>query len=131
MPEGQMPIHNPWSLAKRLRRPIMFISICGFLLSAKSQRSPVKTNQEHDGSTIGAIKEKGIKVLLVDDEERFRKAMARYMRSQFKTDVRHVGSGRAAMQEFEKGNSYDVVFLDLMMPDLTGVQTYLELKKKK
>jgi len=129
MSEKLMLIYDSWLLKRSLRTQIIFITICRFLVSAKSERSLIKA-QKHDMGNIEAIKEKGLRILLVDDEERFRRAMARYLRSQFKTDVRHVGSGRAAIQEFEKGNPYDVVFLDLMMPDLTGVQTYLELKKK-
>jgi CheY-like chemotaxis protein len=121
-----MPIHRSSSTRSRLIMSVIALGICRLLLSANSKGRSVEGTQS-DKMDIEAIKAKGLRVLIVDDEDRFRKSMANYLRSQFKTQVKSVDSGRAAIQEFEKGISYDVVFLDLMMDDLSGVQTYREL----
>lgn len=68
------------------------------------------------------------RVLLVDDEERFRATTSRLL------GVRgfHVGqaaSGPEALEELER-NPYDVVILDVRMPGMSGVETLGEIKRR-
>ncbi|HXD30107.1 MAG TPA: response regulator [Pyrinomonadaceae bacterium] len=120
-----MQLHKSWSTSSRLSILIVAFGISRFLLSANSRGKSGEDSQYK--AKIEAIKQKGLKILIVDDEDRFRRAMATYLRTQFKISVKHVDSGRGAVQEFEKGNLYDVVFLDLNLSDQTGVQTFREL----
>ncbi|MDP3988749.1 MAG: response regulator [bacterium] len=46
-------------------------------------------------------------------------------------DVKTSTRGTAALEEFEKGESPDVVLLDIVMPTLDGFQILEEIRKKK
>lgn len=69
----------------------------------------------------------GPKILLVDDEERFRQTLAK--RLQF--DGYEVGAcagGREALAELQI-QPYDIVILDLRMPGMDGLTALQEIKK--
>lgn len=67
------------------------------------------------------------KVLIVDDEERFRNTLSRLL-SMHHIQSKAVGSAMDALLElgFE---SYDVVLLDVRMPGMGGVEALAEIKK--
>ena len=73
------------------------------------------------------IKKTGLKVLLVDDEDRFRSALSRQLTVRgfrvFEADC-----GEKALDITEK-ESPDVVILDQEMPGLSGTETFAEIKK--
>lgn len=67
------------------------------------------------------------RVLIVDDEERFRNTMCKLL------TVRGIaaataGSGPEALEELKK-NTYDLVILDVRMPEMGGVQVLSEVRK--
>ncbi|MBM4274405.1 MAG: response regulator [Deltaproteobacteria bacterium] len=66
------------------------------------------------------------RVLVVDDEERFRATLARMLALQG-LEVLALGSGREALTALA-AEPYDVVVLDLRMPDLDGLHTLKEIK---
>lgn len=68
------------------------------------------------------------RVLIVDDEERFRKTLRKLLtiREMEATDV---GSARDAFSEMEK-NSYDVILLDVKMPEMNGIEALGKIKKE-
>lgn len=67
------------------------------------------------------------KVLLVDDEERFRSSLAKRLRRR-DFDVIDVGSGEAALKVVRRDREIEVVVLDLKMPDMDGIQTLKEIR---
>lgn len=67
------------------------------------------------------------RILVVDDEERFRTNLQRMLAAQGMA-AQALGSGREALAELEK-NTYDVILLDLRMPDMDGLSTLAEIKK--
>ncbi len=67
------------------------------------------------------------KILLVDDEERFRTTLGKMLRAQG-LEVTVLGSGREALEELHK-KAYDVMVLDVRMPDMDGIATLTEIKK--
>ncbi len=67
------------------------------------------------------------RVLLVDDEERFRTTLAKMLAAEGLT-AKAVGSGREALEELGR-QSFDVILLDLRMPDMDGLATLAEVKK--
>jgi DNA-binding NtrC family response regulator len=67
------------------------------------------------------------RVLLVDDEERFRTNLQRMLEAQGLT-VRGVRSGAAALEELQ-AQPYDVIVLDIRMPGMDGLTTLGEIKK--
>ncbi|MBA3029363.1 MAG: response regulator [Desulfobacteraceae bacterium] len=71
--------------------------------------------------------DKVIKVLMIDDEERFCKTTARILETRNMT-VKTLTRGEEAVPELEK-NPYDVVLLDIKMPGISGVETLGLIKK--
>jgi DNA-binding NtrC family response regulator len=67
------------------------------------------------------------KVLLVDDEERFRLTLSKLLAVRG-LDVVTLGSGREALEEL-KNHRYDVILLDVRMPEMNGIEVLAEVKK--
>jgi C4-dicarboxylate-specific signal transduction histidine kinase len=65
------------------------------------------------------------RVLVVDDEAIIRRAMQRTLEDAH--DVTGVGSGREALALIEGGARFDVIFCDLMMPEMGGIELYAAL----
>ncbi|MBN2321723.1 MAG: anion permease [Acidobacteria bacterium] len=68
------------------------------------------------------------KILLVDDEAKFRTDMAERLRLRG-LDTIQAGNGEEAIKIARSNNDIDVAVLDLKMPGLDGEQTLAELKK--
>lgn len=69
------------------------------------------------------------KVLLIDDEKDFLEALSERMEARG-MQVSTTTSAKDALEEVEK-HSYDAVVLDLMMPEMDGLETLVALKKKR
>lgn len=67
------------------------------------------------------------KVLLVDDEERFRTTLSKLLKAHGLT-VTDLGSGREALEELKR-KAYDVIVLDVRMPEMDGIAALAEIKK--
>ena len=68
-----------------------------------------------------------IKVLVVDDEERFRTTLAKLLTAKGMT-VSVAGGGEEAL-EILRATPHDSVLLDVKMPGMSGQQTLPEIKK--
>ena len=67
----------------------------------------------------------GGRLLIVDDEPMILGALRRAFASDYL--VTCVGDGRRALERIRAGERYDVILCDLMMPELTGMDLYVEL----
>lgn len=67
-------------------------------------------------------------VLLVDDEKEFLEIMAERMETR-DMNVTTTTSPKDALKKAQE-ESYDAIILDLMMPEMDGLETLKELKKK-
>jgi len=68
-----------------------------------------------------------IKVLLVDDEPHFIKMLAERLEGRG-FNVETAGGGSEAIDKV-KGEPYDAIILDLLMPDMDGLETLKHLKE--
>ena len=74
-----------------------------------------------------ARKPEDINVLVVDDEKNLTLAMRRLLSAEgYSTDT--AGSGVIAL-DVVKEKKFDVIFLDVNMPDMNGLETFKKLKK--
>ena len=64
-------------------------------------------------------------VLVIDDEETLGLAIKRFLSGQH--DVTTVTGARAALELLDAGKRYDVIFCDLMMPQITGMELHAEI----
>ncbi|RQD60272.1 MAG: response regulator [Desulfonatronovibrio sp. MSAO_Bac4] len=69
----------------------------------------------------------GPKILLVDDEERFRTTLSKRIHEKG-FDVTDVDSGQAAL-DYIRNNHVDVMVLDIKMPGIDGIETLGEVKR--
>ena len=67
------------------------------------------------------------KILIVDDEERFRTTLGKLLGIKG-LDVHTLGSGKEALEELRQ-TSYDVILLDVKMPEMSGIEVLAEIKK--
>lgn len=92
----------------------------------KKQRKPVRKKK----TKPDIHKKKYLKILVVDDE----KAIINLMKSIFKKaghkDIVVKKSGKEALSTLETFNP-DVIFLDMLMPDIDGEQLLKEIRKMK
>ncbi|MBR2712425.1 MAG: response regulator [Bacilli bacterium] len=70
----------------------------------------------------------GMKVLLVDDNELNIKVAERAL-SLLNFTIESCHSGKECIEKIASGNKYDVILLDIMMPEMSGETTLQELKK--
>ena len=82
-----------------------------------------------EASKIDEIRGRKYKILVIDDKDKFRKAFCFNLKRKYNAQVEDVNSGEAGMEKLRGGNSYDFVFTDIMMPGMTGIDVYHELKK--
>ena len=71
---------------------------------------------------------KGMKVLVVDDNELNIKVAERAL-SLLNFTIDSCLSGKECIDKIKKGGEYDVILLDIMMPEMSGETTFNELKK--
>lgn len=67
------------------------------------------------------------KVLLIDDEPAVGTAVRRLLRET--CEIEALLSARQALQRLAEGARYDAIVCDVMMPEMTGVQFFLELER--
>lgn len=68
-----------------------------------------------------------MKALIVDDTVLNIK-VATMLLEKLNVEVESVTSGKECLEKIKTSN-YDVIFMDIMMPDMDGVETFNELKK--
>ena len=91
---------------------------------------PVKLEAHASVNTPGPTTEpdaQGGRMLIVDDEPMILGALRRSFISDY--NVTCVGDGRRALERFRRGERFDVILCDLMMPEMTGMELYGELGK--
>jgi len=68
----------------------------------------------------------GLSILIVDDDDHFREVLTVLLEAKGFHVERQASSGLECLKQAEK-NSFDVIFLDLVMPDLNGLETLEKL----
>ena len=103
------------------------------VLDQKFTQSPSKI--EVDNTVLETKKEdnfdiNGKKILIVDDDNMNLKVASRLLKN-YKLDITEVSSGLECLNKINDRNKYDLIFLDDLMPGMSGVETLNRLRKKK
>jgi CheY-like chemotaxis protein len=88
----------------------------------------ILSRKKTESGIIDTIRRQGHKILVVDDDDNFGKSFCFKLKRVFGAQVEHVTSGKMVIEKLRTGNSYDLIFMDIMMPEMTGVETYHELR---
>ncbi len=87
-----------------------------------------KTKKEEVKVKPKKVSIKGKKVLIVDDNAINLKVAARLL-STYNLQTEEVASGFECLDKIKKGEVYDLILMDDMMPKLSGVETFKKLKE--
>ncbi|MBI5547288.1 MAG: response regulator [Deltaproteobacteria bacterium] len=77
-------------------------------------------------SSTGPARAK-LRVLVIDDEALIGKAIARTLTAYA---IASETRGSGAIERLARGERFDVILLDLLMPDLSGMEVYAEVEKR-
>lgn len=85
-------------------------------------------NYDPEKKRLNTFNAEGKKVLVVDDNK-LNIRVAERLLSKYNIEVTSVESGKECIELINNNNTYDLILLDQMMPDMNGVETLRELKK--
>ena len=86
----------------------------------------VQSSNTDEGKTLSDYSDK--RVLVVDDNKLNLKVAIKFLeRYHFQTDEAY--SGEDCLAKVQQGEKYDIIFMDIMMPTLNGVETFHRLKE--
>ncbi len=71
----------------------------------------------------------GAKKILVADDNNLNLKVARRALKDFNFDIEEVYDGEQVLEKIKAGNTYDLILMDIMMPNMNGEKALLELKK--
>ena len=92
---------------------------------------PKKVKEKKKEPGVKALEgTKELNILVVDDEKDITDFLTKVFNRTIHKDVTIANSGKEALSLF-KENSYDLVFLDMILPDMNGEEIFKEMKKSK
>ena len=90
--------------------------------------SKIKFDTVKEEQAINYINCTGKKALIVDDNK-LNLVVAARMLEPYHLEVKTLKSGKECINDIKKGNKYDIIFLDHMMPKMDGVEVLRVLRK--
>ena len=97
-------------------------------IAAIDQRTSLNTKEEEKQDIKAELDLSGKKVLIVDDNE-INIKVAKKLLKKYKCIVDSAESGIECLEKVKKGDEYDLIFMDDMMPRMRGTETLIRLKK--
>jgi CheY-like chemotaxis protein len=85
-----------------------------------------KAVERSTDSPCPTMETKALRILIVDDSETTRRVVGTILRSRHWSICGEAEDGRTGVEKFNKLKP-DVVLLDLSMPDMTGIETALQM----
>lgn len=70
----------------------------------------------------------GNRILIVDDDPDIREVLTVLLESEY-AEVKTAGNGKDAVKMVREDNNIDLVILDVMMPEMSGVEACVEIRK--
>jgi signal transduction histidine kinase/CheY-like chemotaxis protein len=89
-----------------------------------------KENNLQEETYISFEKYKGKKILVVDDNKLNIKVARRALQN-FEFEIDEAEDGQVCLDKINAGNEYDLILMDIMMPNMSGEETIKKLKENK
>lgn len=90
-----------------------------------STAEQIPTHEEPPATAPTAVRSR---VIVVDDEPLVGRSIRRALRNH---DVEIYSKGQQAIERLRSDDAFDLVFLDLMMPDVSGVDVYRQITERR
>lgn len=98
------------------------------LLLSQKNNAPLTTNRKSKPNSENSTRKRE-RVLIIDDGVRFRKAMRFLLEDKYVVKVDIAASGDEAIRRLKELSSYDLIFLDIKMNGMDGIETYHHIRK--
>ncbi len=121
-PETQLTAEDRLGSTFVLRKPVTLFSLCPFVNNGIRQRM-IEKRPKYDRFRCPEAR-----VLVVDDNETNLKVAKGFL-DRYEAKYVLVSSGEEALRLMENGESFDLIFMDHMMPDMDGVETAELIRK--
>lgn len=106
------------------------VTLLRLCLASPSDNASYSESGAPGNAEAGEVtKSDGPKVLVIDDDKGYGDSVSFIFRTQPGAQVEAVDSGAAGIARVRDGRRYDLILLDVMMPDLNGIETYYILKQ--
>lgn len=89
-----------------------------------------KENNLQEETNISFEKYKGKKILVADDNKLNIKVARRALQN-FEFEIDEAEDGQVCLDKINAGNEYDLILMDIMMPNMSGEETIKKLKENK
>ena len=90
-------------------------------------KEPIALSEQIETKSLEKINVSGKKVLVVDDNALNLKVATRLLKD-YNLDITTLSSGQECMDKISIGEKYDLILMDDMMPGMSGVETFSNLK---
>ena len=87
-----------------------------------------KINNDNQNTNISTVSYEGKKILIVDDNKLNIKVATRALKD-FNFEIDECYDGKECLDKINLGNKYDLILMDIMMPNMSGEQAIAELNK--
>lgn len=81
-----------------------------------------------DNELIDEIRKKRCRILVIDDEDSFRRSLCFRLAEKYSAEVEEMNSGDIALAAIRSGKTYDLILTDLIMPGMNGTEIFQELR---
>jgi len=95
----------------------------------KSIEEPIQDKKEIKTSNENNIPNYSDKKVLIVDDNNLNIKVASIVLKPYNINIESVNSGNEAVVKIKEGNVYDLIFMDDMMPELNGVETFHKLEQ--
>lgn len=100
------------------------------IMDTASNLFGIKENNLQEETNISFEKYKGKKILVVDDNKLNIKVARRALQN-FEFEIDEAEDGQVCLDKINVGNEYDLILMDIMMPNMSGEETIKKLKENK
>jgi HAMP domain-containing protein/signal transduction histidine kinase/CheY-like chemotaxis protein len=111
-----------------VRSPERFVDQLSFMLHLKTARLPEAHRQVLQNMYQSNKLLEGKRALIVDDDMRNIFALSSVL-EEYRMEIRSTDNGRDAINMLDRDPEVDIVLMDIMMPEMDGLETMREIRK--
>lgn len=99
-------------------------------LAAEKRSAPTRHEILSREDSTATIKQRRLRILVVDDDDSFRGSMAFKLEDVYRASVVEADTGQTALNLVDARGTFDLILIDIMMPGMDGIQTSEALRAR-